>query len=291
MQGRIIKAIAGFFYVYGEDGVLYACRAKGIFRKEGVKPLVGDEVVFSVVHEKDLEGNVEQILPRKNALIRPAVANAQQALIVVAAKEPDPNVLLIERFLAIMQGNGVPTALAVNKADLGSPGELRELIAPYEQGPGAFLLSASTGEGLPELKKFLEGKTTVVAGPSGVGKSTLTNALGGEVFMETGEISQKNRRGRHTTRHCQLIPLWKDTFLVDTPGFTSLSLPPMEQWDLAGLYPEFAPYQGDCYFQPCLHEHEPDCAVKAALAEGKIHPRRYEGYLALLQEIRAQKKY
>ena len=292
MRGRIIKAIAGFFYCYGEDGVTYACRAKGIFRKEGLKPLVGDEVLFCVVHEKDQEGNVEEVLPRRNALVRPSVANVDQALLVVAAKDPDPNALLMERFLAILATNGVPTALAVNKADLVEKSALEELMAPYRGADRrVFLLSAKEGEGLTSLKEYLEGKTTVVAGPSGVGKSTLTNALGGEVLMETGEISKKLGRGKHTTRHCQLLPLSEGTFLVDTPGFTSLSLPSMEQWDLGFLYPEFDPYRGNCYFQPCLHEHEPDCAVKAAVAEGKIHPRRYEGYLSLLSEVRAQRKY
>lgn len=302
-----MKAIAGFFYVYGEDKNLYQCRAKGIFRLDGVKPLVGDLCEFSVVHEKDAEGNVEEILPRKNALVRPAVANVDQALILVAAREPDPNLLLMERFLAMMQLSHVCTALCINKADLSSPEEVKELAAPYAGAAGGvFLISAGRrGQPHPEgdawerdftsLCSFLRGKTTVVAGPSGVGKSTLTNALGGEVIMETGQISQKNRRGKHTTRHSQLIPLkgedFSDTFLVDTPGFTSLYLPPMDEWELQDLYPEFSPYRGDCYFQPCLHEHEPDCAVKAALADHKIHPRRYEGYLALLEEIRGQKKY
>ena len=292
MRGRIIKAIAGFFYCYGEDSVTYACRAKGIFRKEGLKPLVGDEVLFSVVHEKDQEGNVEQVLPRKNALVRPSVANVDQALLVVAARDPDPNALLMERFLAILATNKVPTALAINKADLAEESALNELSAPYRGADRrVFLLSAKDGEGLASLKEYLKGKTTVVAGPSGVGKSTLTNALGGDDLMETGEISKKLGRGRHTTRHCQLIPLSEGTYLVDTPGFTSLALPPMEQWDLGFLYPEFDPYRGDCYFQPCLHEHEPDCAVKNAMGEGKIHPKRYEGYLNLLAEVRAQRKY
>ena len=291
MQGKIIKGIAGFYYVYAEDGATYECRAKGIFRKDKRKPLVGDEVEISVLDEREAEGNVDELLPRRSSLIRPAVANADQALVVASIRDPEPHPLLIDRFFAIMARQGLEAALCLNKADLAGEEELEDFAAPYRGTFPVFVISAGEGRGLGELRDYLAGKTTVMAGPSGVGKSTLTNSLQGEIRMETGEISQKLGRGRHTTRHSQIIPLGRQTFLVDTPGFTSLELPKMEIWELAGLYPEFAPFLEGCYYKPCLHEHEPQCGVKEALKMGKVHQRRYENYLALLEEVRGQRRY
>ena len=224
MQGKIIKGIAGFYYVYGEDEVLYECKAKGIFRKDNQKPLVGDNVEITILDQQEQTGNLIRILPRKNSLIRPAVANVDQAFVIFALENPKPNFMLLDRFLIMMEQAEVPAVICFNKKDLVSEEETRILCETYRNcGYQVILSSALEKEGLDEIHRILKGKTTVVAGPSGVGKSSLTNLLQGEVQMETGEISRKLKRGRHTTRHSQVIPVGEDTFLMDTPGF-SLSL-------------------------------------------------------------------
>ena len=291
MQGKIIKGIAGFYYVYAEDEILYACRAKGIFRKDDTKPLVGDNVEIVVTDEKDLEGSLVRIYPRKNELIRPTVANVDQALVIFAAADPKPNYQLLDRFLIMMEQQEIPAMICINKTDLVPDAETEEISRIYEAcGYPLLITSAGTGEGLPALREALAGKTTVVAGPSGVGKSSLTNAMQDGIHMETGEISRKLKRGKHTTRHSQVIPLGADTFLVDTPGFTSLYLPDPET-ELAAFYPEFRRYAGRCRFQGCRHIHEPDCAVKEALNEGRISRQRYENYVSFCEELSGRKKY
>ena len=291
MQGKIIKGIAGFYYVYAEDGILYACRAKGIFRKDDRKPLVGDNVEIVILDEKDREGSLVQILPRKNELIRPTVANVDQALIIFAVEDPKPNYLLLDRFLLMMEKEGIPALICINKTDLAGEDEAERIRGIYEGcGYPILMTSVEAGIGLEAVREVLAGKTTVVAGPSGVGKSSLTNALQGEIRMETGEISRKLKRGRHTTRHSQVIPLGDHTFLVDTPGFTSLYLQDMEE-EPGSYYPEFRPLADKCRFQGCRHIHEPDCAVKDALRDGLISRQRYDNYLSLFQEFSEQKKY
>ena len=206
MQGKIIKGIAGFYYVYGEDEMLYECKAKGIFRKDNQKPLVGDNVEITVLDEQEHTGNLIRILPRKNSLIRPAVANVDQAFVIFAMENPKPNFMLLDRFLIMMEQSDVPAVICFNKKDLASEQEVTELYETYKNcGYHVILSSALEKEGLEEIHEILKGKTTVVAGPSGVGKSSLTNLLQGEVQMETGEISKKLKRGRHTTRHSQVI--------------------------------------------------------------------------------------
>ncbi|MDO5134434.1 MAG: ribosome small subunit-dependent GTPase A [Eubacteriales bacterium] len=292
MRGKIVKGIAGFYYVFGEDGETYECRAKGIFRKDNQKPLVGDDVRITVLDEVDKEGSVTEILPRRNALIRPAVANVDQALVIFAMEAPKPKLLLLDRFLVMMERQGVPAVICFNKADLGEEKEKWALREIYRScGYEVVLSSTRTGEGMDELLGLLQGKTTVVAGPSGVGKSSITNLVQGEVRMETGEISRKLKRGRHTTRHSQVIPVEKDTFLVDTPGFSSLYLTDMEAEELKGYFPEFGRFGEECRFQGCCHIHEPDCRVKEALQEGKLFSVRYESYLELYRELKEKKKY
>ena len=292
MQGKIIKGIAGFYYIYAEDGNVYECKAKGIFRKDNFKPLVGDNVEITVLNEEEKEGSVTSILPRRNSLIRPAVANVDQAFLIFAMENPKPNFLLLDRFLIMMKQQEIPAVICFNKKDVGEKEEMEKLYEIYT-GCGYRVVLSSTyeGEGMDEIHEILKGKTTVVAGPSGVGKSSITNCMQGEVQMETGEISKKLKRGKHTTRHSQVIPVEKNTFLVDTPGFSSLYLTDMKEEELRDYFPKFVMYEPQCRFQGCMHIHEPGCAVKKALSEGKISQQRYDNYLALYEELKEKRRY
>ena len=292
MQGKIVKGISGFYYVHVAETGIYECKAKGIFRQQKMKPLVGDDVEIDIISEEKKTGNVAAILPRKNALIRPAVANVDQALLIFAAASPNPNFNLLDRFLVMMGRQDVPVILCFNKCDLITEEQKQEIEAIYEvSGCKILFVSAKKELGLKELQEILEGKTTTVAGPSGVGKSSLINLLAPEACMETGEISKKIERGRHTTRHAELIQLKGDGYIMDTPGFSSLYLPEMEKEELQDCYPEFAAFEPYCRFQGCSHISEPDCGVKEALSEGKIHPVRYENYCQLYGELKDRKKY
>lgn len=291
MQGKIIKGIAGFYYVYTAKG-LVECKAKGIFRKEKLKPLVGDNVEIELVDEALLLGNIIRILPRSNALIRPASANIDQALVIFAIVKPNPNYNLLDRFLIYMQRQNLPAVICFNKKDIASDAEQQELSRAYGRcGCQVLFVSGKDKQGIDEIKKQLQGKTTVVAGPSGVGKSTIINALYPDANMETGEISRKIERGRHTTRHAQLFALSEDTFIMDTPGFTSLTLEDMEKEDLRDCYPEFEEYEKNCRFGSCAHISEPVCGVKEALEAGRISRVRYENYVMLYEELKNKKKY
>lgn len=292
MKGKIVKGISGFYYVHVAETGIYECKAKGIFRQQKMKPLVGDDVEIDIISEEKKTGNVAAILPRKNALIRPAVANVDQALLIFAAASPNPNFNLLDRFLVMMGRQDVPVILCFNKCDLITEEQQQEIAAIYEaSGCKILFVSAKKELGLKELQEILEGKTTTVAGPSGVGKSSLINLLAPEACMETGEISKKIERGRHTTRHAELIQLKGDGYIMDTPGFSSLYLPEMEKEELQDCYPEFAAFEPYCRFQGCSHISEPDCGVKEALSEGKIHPVRYENYCQLYGELKDRKKY
>lgn len=292
MQGRIVKGIAGFYYVSTENRNVYECKAKGIFRKEKRKPLVGDYVEIEILDEGEKTGNIVQILPRKNALIRPAVANVDQALVIFAAREPDPNFQLLDRFLVAMERQEIPVIICINKQDLAGEEQAEEIRRTYEPcGYRILFTSASREQGLEELRQILTGKTTTVAGPSGVGKSSLTNLLQPGIQMETGEISRKLGRGRHTTRHSQLIELEEGTYLMDTPGFTSFYVEDMEKEELRHCFPEFFSYEGQCRFQCCTHTHEPGCAVKEALNKGEISPRRYDSYCEMYRGLEEKRRY
>ena len=292
MIGKIMKGIAGFYYVGVVESGVYECKAKGIFRKDKIKPLVGDDVEIEVLNEEEKLGNIVKILPRRSELIRPAVANIDQALVIFAAREPKPNLSLLDRFLVIMEKQDVPVIICFNKQDLCDEEEVGRLKEIYEAcGYPLVLASAKQGEGIEEIKSLLRGKTTTVAGPSGVGKSSLTNLLQNEVQMETGEISKKLGRGRHTTRHSQIIQIEKDTWLYDTPGFTSFYVEEIEKEELRFYFREFSKYEGTCRFQGCTHTHEPGCMVKNALEEGKISKERYENYLELYGELKEKRRY
>lgn len=292
MRGKIIKGIGGFYYIHAQDGEVYECRAKGIFRKDGKKPLVGDNVEISVLNQEEREGNVDNILPRKNALIRPAAANVDQALVVFAVASPRPNLNLLDRFLITMSQQEIPVIICFNKQDLASGEELRRLEEIYENcGCQVMFASVLERRGLEQIRERLRGKTTVVAGPSGVGKSSLTNYLQPKAAMEVGQVSRKIDRGRHTTRHTELFWLEEDTYFLDTPGFSSLYLEDLDWEELPAYFPEFTPYAQGCRFQGCMHMSEPDCMVKQALERGEISRFRYESYCGLVNELKSKKRY
>lgn len=292
MQGKIVKGIAGFYYVHVQDMGVYECKAKGIFRKDNTKPLVGDDVTVEVLDEEKKLGNISVILPRKNSLIRPAVANVDQALVIFSITKPAPNFNLLDRFLIMMEQQALPCIICFNKQDISSEEDRNALKKIYE-GCGCQVLftSASKDGGMEELLLVLKGRTTTVAGPSGVGKSSIINRLAPEVCMETGEISKKIQRGKHTTRHTQLIALGGGTYIMDTPGFSSLALANMEKEELQGYYPEFARYEEECRFGGCAHIQEPGCGIKAAVQEGRISTIRYGNYVLLYEELKNKKKY
>lgn len=292
MQGKIVKGIAGFYYVHVVESGVYECKAKGSFRKEKKKPLVGDNVEITVLDEENKKGNIEKICPRKNELIRPAVANIDQALVVFAVTKPKPHFNLLDRFLVMMERKDVPVVLCFNKKDLAESEELQELQTIYENsGYPVVFTSASKEENIEQIRGLLRAKTTAIAGPSGVGKSSLINLLQPDAGMETGSISEKIERGRHTTRHSELICVEDDTYIMDTPGFSSLYVNDFEKEELKYYFPEFAPYEGQCRFQGCDHVHEPECAVKAAVQEGKVQKVRYENYLEMYQELKDKRRY
>lgn len=287
MQGKIIKGIAGFYYVDVPSEGVYECKAKGIFRKENTKPLVGDDVEIEITDAKDYEGNIVKLLPRKSVLIRPAVANIDQALLIFAAAKPEPNYNLLDRFLIMMRRQGLDCIICFNKMDIIDAAQcvrIREIYA--NSGCKVLFASAVRQDGIDAIKKALASKTTAVAGPSGVGKSSLVNCLQEKTQMETGEISTKIERGRHTTRHSELIAISDNTYIMDTPGFSSLSLFDIEKGALKEYYPEFAPYEAECRFLSCAHIHEPDCGVRKALEENRIHKIRYNNYTTFYEELK-----
>lgn len=292
MLGKIVKGIAGFYYVHVVESGVYECKAKGIFRNQKIKPLVGDDVEIVVLDEEKKIGNVEKILPRTRELIRPAVANIDMALVIFAAAKPDPNFNLLDRFLCMMEYQKVPVTICFNKCDLVTE-EQREVLRKIYELAGYELLftSAKTQENVEKLKSVLQGKMTAVAGPSGVGKSSLINDLQDAVQMQTGGISDKIERGKHTTRHSQIIPIAENTYIMDTPGFSSMDLPGFSKEDLWTCYPEFVRFEPGCRFIRCSHIGEPDCGVKTALAEGKISQVRYDNYVQLYQEMKNMRKY
>ena len=292
MQGKIIKGIGGFYYVHDGLNTVVECRARGNFRLQDVKPLVGDNVRIRLTEEDPGSGYIEELLPRQNTLIRPAVANADRALILVSLHRPAFHPVLLDRFLLWMGWQHVPVLIGISKADLPDP-ETEERIRHDYEGAGYQVcsFSALSGRGIPELKAQLRGGTTVLAGVSGVGKSTLLNCLMPAAAMETGDLSRKLGRGRHTTRHSEIFCWERDSFLCDTPGFSSLDLPPLEAEDLPALYPETEPYRDSCLFRDCLHHKEKGCAVREAAEAGLISAERYSNYCRFLEEIRARRKY
>jgi ribosome biogenesis GTPase / thiamine phosphate phosphatase len=293
LKGKIVKGIAGFYYVHlPNENRIYECKAKGIFRNQNIKPLVGDDVEINTDDQPEGCGTISKILPRKNELVRPAVANVDQAMIIFAAAEPDPNLNLLDRFLIMMRKQKLTTIVCFNKMDIVDDGEIALLKETYEQcGYHVHFTSMLQKNGLNDLSEMLKGKTTVLAGPSGVGKSTFINFLQPEANMETGNVSQKIKRGKHTTRHSELIYVEQDTYVMDTPGFSSLYIDEIETEELKEYFQEFKEYEDQCRFGGCSHKNEPGCAVKQALAEKKISKIRYDNYIVLYNELKDKKRY
>ena len=292
MQGKIVKGIAGFYYVHVVESGVYECKAKGVFRKEKIKPLVGDNVIIEALDEEQKTGNITEVLKRKNELVRPAVANIDQALVVFAIVRPNPHFNLLDRFLVMMESKKIPVILCFNKEDIATDPQVKELEAIYENcGYPLIFTSALKDKNIDQVKEVLRGKTTAIAGPSGVGKSSIINILQPEANMETGAISSKIERGKHTTRHTELFPVDADSYIMDTPGFSSLYVNDFEKEELKYYFPEFAAYEGTCKFNGCDHIHEPGCAVKEAVEEGKIHKVRYQNYIEMYEELKNKRRY
>lgn len=284
--GRVIKNYNGYYYVDTGDGALIECRRRGKLKE---KILVGDRLTITMVD--DAHGVIEGQLPRQNALRRPAIANIDQMIVIMAAASPDPSQFLIDKMLMTCEYNDIPAVLCFNKCDLNEEGA-REFQHFYEAcGYTVYLVSAKTGEGLEAIRVVLPGKMTAFAGPSGVGKSSLLSQLLGRDDLSIGAVSNKIKRGRHTTRHSEIMAVDDDgTYVVDTPGFSSLDFTHIEPRLVMELLPEFRPYLGACRFGSCLHRSEPDCAVKDAVAAGNIQPERYETYTKIIDSIEAERK-
>ena len=291
LSGKIIKGIGGFYYVYTVFG-LYECKAKGIFRKLKIKPLVGDDVLMKVTDTDSKEGNIEKISERRSELIRPAVANVDQALVVFAMASPSPNFNLLDRFLIMMKKQNTETVICFNKSDLVSEEQCLEYRRVYEAA-GYRVIFSSTKElhGPDILMDVLKDRTTTLAGPSGVGKSSIMNMLSPDANMDTGEISRKIERGKHTTRHSELIPLFENTYLMDTPGFSNIALSDIEADELKDYYHEFEAYEPYCRFGGCNHIGERECGVIDAVKEGKLSKERYDNYKLFFEELKDRRKY
>lgn len=287
-EGKIIKALSGFYYVKNESGITQ-CRGRGVFRfsKKKVTPLVGDHVIFEA--ENDSEGYILDIKERKNELVRPPISNVDQAILVFSAKEPNFSSLLLDRFLVLIESKHINPLICITKMDLLSDeerGKIKKYANDYsEYGYEVILTSSKTEEGIKQLSPHLQGKITVFAGQSGVGKSSLLNAMNPLLELKTDDISSHLGRGKHTTRHVELIS-FGDGLVADTPGFSSLDFQDIEPEELSFYFPEMREVLPDCKFRGCTHTKEPKCAVKAALTNGEIKQYRYDHYTAFLEEVK-----
>ncbi len=292
MTGKIIKGIGGFYYVVCENGITYECKAKGVFRNRKIKPLVGDNVEIEILDEEKNLGNIEDILPRFNWLNRPAVANVDQTVIIFAVSAPAPNFNLLDRFLINMEQHEVPTVICFNKVDLEGFRQSEDICRSYtKSGYEVLFISAESGYGIDVLEAVIKGKTTVFAGPSGVGKSSTLNSLFPDANVQTGGLSEKIQRGKHTTRHSVLMFVDDDTYIMDTPGFSSLYTEEIEAEDLKLYFPEIAAYTGTCKFNMCNHISEPGCLVKKAVSDGRISKMRYDDYVMIYNELKEKRKW
>lgn len=288
MKGIIVKGIAGFYYVKSDEKV-YQCKARGIFKKDGIIPYVGDEVMIGKIDEE--EAVINEILPRKNSFIRPPIANVDCFVIVAAAARPDPNPDIIDKFLVMAEKNHTDIIICINKIDLVSYEKRKEIEEIYEDIYPLVSVCGKTGQGIEKLAALLKDQKCALAGPSGAGKSTLLNRLQSHCTVETGDISEKTKRGKHTTRHVELFETDFGAMLFDTPGFTSFDILDAEEDELHFLYPEMSAFIGGCKYDDCRHIKEPDCCIREAVQEGKIHESRYQSYVNQYKEIQEKRKY
>ncbi|HLR74904.1 MAG TPA: ribosome small subunit-dependent GTPase A [Virgibacillus sp.] len=289
-EGRIIKALSGFYYVKTADDQVYECRGRGVFRKRNITPLVGDFVSFDSDHHQ--EGYITEIKPRQNELVRPPIANIDQAIIVSSASMPHFSHLLLDRFLVLIESKHIKPIIFISKMDLITDDEqaiFSTIKNDYEQiGYSVELISAKDPKSLQHLDHYFTDKISVISGQSGVGKSSILNALNASLFIETDEISKSLGRGKHTTRHVELVEVLGG-LVADTPGFSSLEFDEIEQEELGDCFPEMRRVKDMCRFRGCMHDQEPRCAVKKAVENGQINDKRYNHYLSFLQEIKLRK--
>lgn len=290
MRGLITKGIGGFYYVQTEQGLIEA-KGRGIFKKDGITLMVGDEVEIQIIDEEEKKGVIDRILPRKNQFIRPPIANVDLFAIVFAPAKPRPNFALIDKFLIMAEMHGVEAIVCINKCDLADDEEIEKIRAVYEGVYPVLLLSGKMGMGIDTLEKMISGKKAALAGPSGVGKSTILNSMIPHANMETGAVSAKTQRGKHTTRHVEIFDVEGGGKLFDTPGFTSFEILEADEENLWMYYPDIERYSGSCRYDNCRHIKEPDCMVREAVKNGKIHKMRYDSYVSNIEEIRSKKKY
>ncbi len=291
LEGTLVKAKGGFYFVMLESGAVVRCRARGRLKEQGVPLAVGDRVEINLRRVGD--GVLEKVFPRKNSLLRPPVANVEQAVVVVSMREPPLDLHLLHRFIVAATAAGLESVLCFNKMDIvfsdTEKSQLTELKSVFSAcGYTVLYTSSLTGEGLVQLREQLKGKISVLAGPSGAGKSTLLNTLNPGLALKSGYLSSKLGRGRHTTRHVELVSLDENTLVADTPGFQRLDLVRIPMRELASFFPDIMGQGEACRFKSCLHHHEPNCAVKDAVLSKQIAPWRYEMYITFLEEIGRQ---
>ncbi len=286
LQGIIFKGIGGFYYIKAENGLVYECKARGIFRKEKIKPMIGDRVKIEIIDEA--HGNIEKIMDRKSQLIRPPVSNIDLLVVVVATTNPNPDFYFLDKLLVMAEARGISPAICINKTDISSADEIKKIYKNTNYP--IFEASAKNNILSPELYDYLEGKTTAFAGLSGVGKSSLLNLLVDDE-LETGAISDKIQRGKHTTRHVELFELKNGGYVLDTPGFSSFEAEIMTPQELCGYFPEMREFLNGCRFNGCAHINEPDCEVKNAVSKGVISQSRYESYCKMYDVLKQVKQW
>lgn len=292
MVGKIVKGIAGFYYVHVANEGIYECKARGVFRNKKIKPIVGDNVEIEINDKDNLKGNIINILPRKNELYRPLITNIDQIVITFAVAKPEPNFYLLDRFLVGLEKELIDIYICFNKIDLLEQNKITPIVNIYKKaGYNVLLTSVKQMAGIDWLKEILYNKTTVFSGPSGVGKSSLFNIIQSNVLMETGNISEKIDRGKHTTRHAELVAIDKNGYIIDTPGFSNFQFNDISENELSKYFIEFSQFESNCKFYGCAHINEPECAIKEALNNKLISNTRYESYKMMYEELKDKRRW